>query len=84
VRFFGVRELRDLRDPTRAAFRELTCGVMHLGKIEIQALTNGHTIEIVEYESHPLAKTFGFAPGPLRASAALKLHVDQATLTGGA
>lgn len=84
VRFFGVRELRDLRDPTRAAFRELTCGVMHLGKIELQAFANGHTIEIVEYESHPLAAMFGLAPGLLRPTAALKLHVDEATLTGGA
>jgi hypothetical protein len=80
VRFFNVRQLRDGRDPTRAAFQEVTCGRMDLGEIEIRRPAMHHEIEIVPHASHPIAEQLGLARGVIRPIAEIEVHVDRATL----
>lgn len=80
VRFFSLRQLRDGADPTRAAFQEVTRGLMRLGKVDLQVLPKGHTIQLAKYESHPIAQCLGLAGGPLRPVVALRARIDEATL----
>lgn len=80
VRFFSVRQLRDGREPTRAAFQEMTCGRMDLGEVALRRPSMHHTIEIVEHASHPIAQQLGLAHGPLEPIAEIEVHVDKATL----
>jgi hypothetical protein len=80
VRFFNVRQLRDGREPTRAAFQEITCGRMDLGEVALRQPAMHHTIEIVEHASHPIVQQLGLAHGPLKPVAELEVHVDKATL----
>ena len=80
VRFFSLRQLRDRMDPTRAAFQEVTRGRMRLGQVQLQPMAEGHTIEIMSYASHRIARLLGLAEGPLTPAAQLKVHIDEATL----
>jgi hypothetical protein len=80
VTFFALRQLRDRADPTRAVFQELTRGRMRLGKVEMQALPDAHTVEIMPHDSHPIARLLGLASGILTPVAQVKIHIDEATL----
>ncbi len=80
VTFFCLRQLRDLRDPSRASSSELVRGRLKLGRVKLEPLAGAHTIEIARAASHPIADLFGFAYGPLTSSFAAKIHVDEATL----
>jgi uncharacterized protein with NAD-binding domain and iron-sulfur cluster len=80
VRFFSRRQLRDARDPTRAAFDEVTFARMDLGDVSLRRPSGRHTIEIVEHESHPIVRSLGLASGLIRPVAELEIHVEQATL----
>jgi uncharacterized protein with NAD-binding domain and iron-sulfur cluster len=80
VPFFSVRQLRDGTDPTRAAFQEVTRGVMHLEDVELRMMAKGHTIELVSYESHPIAKMLGLGGPVLEPVVAARITVGQARL----
>jgi uncharacterized protein with NAD-binding domain and iron-sulfur cluster len=80
VRFFSVRQLRDGQDPTRASFQEITCGRMDLGEVDVRPSSKRHTIEIVEHESHPVARELGLASSVITPVAELEVRVDRATL----
>lgn len=78
--FFSLRQLRDLTDPTRATFQEVTRGVMHLENVDLRMMAKGHTIEIVKHASHPIAECLGLAGNLLTPVAALRIKIDRATL----
>lgn len=78
--FFSVRQLRDATDPTRAAFQEVTRGVMHLEDVELRMMAKGHTIEIVSYQSHPIAEVLGLGGPVLEPVAAARITIGQARL----
>lgn len=80
VPFFSVRQLRDATDPTRAAFQEVTRGVMHLEDVELRMMAKGHTIEIVSYQSHPIAEVLGLGGPVLEPVAAARITIGQARL----
>ena len=80
VLFFSLRQLRDTRNPQRAAFREITRGRMRLGHVALETLPAGHTIEIERLASHPIARCLGLDDGPLTPVAAVKVRIDEATL----
>ena len=80
VRFFSLRQLRDGKVPTRAAFQEVTQASMALGKLSFRRPRSRHTIELVEHASHPIARELGLARGPLTPVAELEVHVTDATL----
>jgi uncharacterized protein with NAD-binding domain and iron-sulfur cluster len=80
IRFFSVRQLRDGREPTRAAFQEITCGRMDLGEVALRRPSMRHTIEIVPHASHPVAQQLGLASGLIKPVAELEVHIDKATL----
>jgi uncharacterized protein with NAD-binding domain and iron-sulfur cluster len=80
VPFFSVRQLRDGTDPTRAAFQEVTRGVMHLENVDLRMMAKGHTIELVSYESHRIAEILGLGGPVLEPVAAARITVGQARL----
>jgi len=80
VPFFSVRQLRDGTDPTRAAFQEVTRGVMHLENVDLRMMAKGHTVELLGYESHPIAKMLGLGGPILEPVAAARITVGQARL----
>jgi uncharacterized protein with NAD-binding domain and iron-sulfur cluster len=80
VLFFSLRQLRDTRDPRRAAFREITRGRMRLGHVTLESLPRDHTIEIEPLASHPIARCLGLDAGPLTPLAKMRVRIDQATL----
>lgn len=80
VRFFSLRQLRDGKDPARAAFHEVTCARMDLGEVSVRSPSNRHTIEIVKYDSHRIADELGLASGLIKPAAELEVHIDRATL----
>jgi uncharacterized protein with NAD-binding domain and iron-sulfur cluster len=80
VFFFSLRQLRDTRDPHRAAFREITRGRMRLGHVALESLSAAHTIEIERLASHPIARCLGLDDGPLTPVAAVKVRIDEAML----
>jgi len=80
VRFFSLRQLRDGKVPTRAAFQEVTRASMALGELSFRRPGSRHTIELVEHASHPIARELGLARGPLTPVAELEVHVTDATL----
>jgi hypothetical protein len=80
VPFFSLRQLRDGKVPTRAAFQELTRASMSLGKLSMRRPSYRHTIEIVDHASHPIAQELGLGRGPLTPAAEIEVHVTDATL----
>ncbi len=80
VRFFSLRQLRDGKMPTRAAFQEVTRARMSLGELSFRRPRSRHTIELVEHASHPIARELGLPSGTLTPSAELEVHVADATL----
>jgi hypothetical protein len=80
VLFFSLRQLRDTRDPHRAAFREITRGRMRLGHVALETLSATHSIEIERVGSHPIARCLGLDDGPLTPVATMKIRIDEATL----
>ncbi len=80
VPFFSLRQLRDGKVPTRAAFQELTRASMSLGNVSMRRPSYRHTIEIVDQASHPIAQELGLGRGPLTPAAELEVHVAEATL----
>ena len=80
ARFFSLRQLRDGRLPSRAAFQKVTRARMSLGELAMRRPRSRHSIERVEHAGHPIARELGLGEGPLTPSATLHVHVADATL----
>jgi len=80
IPFFSVRQLRDGVDPTRAAFQEVTRGVMHLENVDLRMLAKGHTIELVNHASHPIAELLGLGGPLLTPVASVRITIGEARL----
>ena len=79
----GLKQFRDITDPTRAAYQAMTEAPLALKKFRSASLLGDQfTFTLNDLASHPVAQETGLATGPQAVSFAFWLYADMTLGTG--